>query len=243
MRALHSMVAGLDRKALAVVAGGCALLGVYVYQGHPDFFLRWLAPTLALGAWEPWAAQCWQYAVAVVLMLAAPLAWWRWGERGQLASLGMGLGDARFGLRFTAAAMVVLIPVLWINAGSAEFQAEYPLVALSGASWRHFLAWQLCYAVYYFAWEFFFRGFLQLGMKARLGVMGALALQLSASTLLHIGKPQGETMAAVGAGLVFGLVALRARSFLYLFLLHWYVGCLTDLFCLIRSGSAQGLLP
>lgn len=243
MRELRQLVSALDRRALVVVVGSCALLGVYVYQGHPEFFLRWLAPGLDLGVWEPWAAQCWQYLAAVVLMLALPLAWWRMGERGGLATLGLGLGDTRFGLRVTAVAMLVLVPVLWINAGSAEFQAEYPLVALSGASWSHFVAWQLCYAVYYFAWEFFFRGFLQLGMKARLGVLGAMALQLSASTLLHIGKPQGETMAAVAAGLAFGLIALRARSFVYLFLLHWYVGCLTDLFCLMRSGTAQGLFP
>jgi membrane protease YdiL (CAAX protease family) len=174
-------------------------------------------------------------------MLLIPIAWWRLAERGRFAELGLGLGDWRFGLRFTAAAALALPPLLWINAGSPAFQQEYPLVALAGASWLHFAAWQLCYAVYYFAWEFFFRGFLQLGQRHRLGVLGATALQLSASTLLHIGKPQGETMAAVFAGLIFGLVALRSRSFLYLFLLHWYVGCLTDLFCLIRAGEAGGL--
>ncbi len=243
MRELRELSAGLDRRGLLAVGGVCALLGVYVYQGHPDFFLRWIAPALELGAWQTWAAQCWQYLVAALLMLALPLLWWRVAERAPLRELGWTVGDGRFGLRFTAVAMLVLVPVLWINAGSAEFQDEYPLVALSGASWGHFLAWQACYAVYYFAWEFFFRGFIQIGLARRIGVLGAMALQLSASTLLHIGKPQGETMAAVAAGMAFGLVALRSRSFLYLFLLHWYVGCLTDLFCLIRAGSAQGLLP
>ena len=243
MTELRGLLASLDRKGLVVVAGTCALLTVYVYQGHPDFFEQWLAPSLELGAWQAWAAQCWQYAVAVVLMLLLPLAWWRWGERRPVSELGMGWGDTRFGLRFTAVAVLVLPPLLWVNAGTPEFQAEYPLAALSGASWGHFAAWQLCYAVYYFAWEFFFRGFLQIGQKARLGVLGAMALQLSASTLLHIGKPEGETMAAVVAGLAFGIVALRTRSFLYLFLLHWYVGCLTDLFCLMRAGAAQGLMP
>jgi len=243
MKQLGQIVTTMDRKGLGAIAAVCALLGVYVYQGHPAFFERWLTPSLDLGAWQAWAAQCWQYLVAVVLMLLLPLAWWRWVERRPMPELGWGLGDTRFGLRFLAVAFVVLIPVLWINAGSPEFQAEYPLVALSGASWKHFLGWQLCYAVYYFAWEFFFRGFLQIGMARRLGVLGAMALQLSASTLLHIGKPQGETLAAVAAGLAFGVVALRTRSFLYLFLLHWYVGCLTDLFCLIRSGAAGGLMP
>ncbi len=243
MLELKKIWSDLDKKGLVIVGGTCALLGLYVYQGDPSFFEHWLAPGLELGAWGSWAARCWQYAVAVVLMLVLPIAWWCFAERRPIADAGMGLGDARFGLRFLVVAALALTPVLWINAGSPEFQAEYPLVALSGVSWGHFLAWQLCYAVYYFAWEFFFRGFLQLGAARRLGVLGAMALQVSASTLLHIGKPQGETMAAVVAGLAFGVVALRARSFLYLFLLHWYVGCLTDLFCLIRADAAGGLLP
>jgi membrane protease YdiL (CAAX protease family) len=238
----NSPLEKLDPRGLALVVGVCALLGVYVYQGSPAFFERWLAPALAPGAWSPWLAQCWQYAVALLLMLLLPLAWWRFAEGRPWEALGLGLGDARFGLRFLAVAALVLPPLLWINAGSAEFQAEYPLVALSTRSWGHFAAWQLCYAVYYFVWEFFFRGFIQLGARARLGALGAMALQLSASTLLHIGKPQGETMAAVAAGLIFGLVALRTRSFLYLFLLHWYVGALTDLFCAIRAGGGIGAL-
>jgi membrane protease YdiL (CAAX protease family) len=240
MRAMRELLDELDTKGLVLVGGVCALLGLYVYQGDPGFFERWLAPHLELGAWGPWAAQCWQYIVAVSLMLLLPLAWWRFVERRPLGEAGWGLGDLRFGARFTAVAVLVLPPLLWINAGSPDFQAEYPLVTLSTQSWGHFAAWQLCYAVYYFAWEFFFRGFIQIGAQARLGVLGAMALQLSASTLLHIGKPQGETMAAVAAGLVFGLVALRTRSFLYLFLLHWYVGALTDLFCAIRAGGGIG---
>jgi membrane protease YdiL (CAAX protease family) len=240
---MRALPGDLDRKGLAAVVGCCALLGVYVYQGDPAFFERWIGPQLELGPWSEWVARCWQYAVAVVLMLALPLLWWRRLERRPVAELGLGLGDARFGWRFVGLAALVLPPLLWLNAGDAGFQAEYPLVSMAGSSLLCFALWQLCYGVYYFAWEFFFRGFVQLGLAARLGALGALALQLSASTLLHIGKPQGETMAAVAAGLVFGLVALRTRSFLYLFLLHWYVGCLTDLFCLIRSGQAGGLLP
>ncbi len=162
---------------------------------------------------------------------------WRRAERRPLADLGLTLGDWRFGLRVTLVLMVLLPPLLWINAGSPAFQAEYPLAELAGLSWKHFLAWQLCYAVYYFSWEFFFRGFWQLGMRKRVGLWGAMAMQASISTLLHIGKPEGETMAAVFAALGFGLVALRCRSFLYLFALHWYVGAMTDLFCILRTAG------
>ena len=35
---------------------------------------------------------------------------------------------------------------------------------------------------------------------------------------------------------IFGLVAVRTRSVLYVILLHWYVGLMTDLFCILRGG-------
>ena len=62
--------------------------------------------------------------------------------------------------------------------------------------------------------------------------LGVVTILYVLSTVMHIGKPEGETMAAIVAGLVFGLVAMRTRSVLYVILLHWYVGLMTDLFCI-----------
>lgn len=237
MKALGAIAADLDRRALVAVFGSLALVTVYAYQGDHGFFDATIAPSLSLGPWAEWASHAWQFTAAALLLGALPLAWWLAAERRPLSELGFTLGDWRFGLRASAVLMVVLPPLLWINAGSPAFQAEYPLAKLAGASWLHFLGWQACYAVYYFAWEFFFRGFWQLGQRRRVGLWGALIMQASISTLLHIGKPEGETLAAVVAALGFGLLALRCRSFLYLFLLHWYVGALTDLFCLLRTPA------
>ncbi len=237
MNGLATTFRALRPRSLVAVFGGLALLTVYVYQGHHSFYTEHLPPGSLPGMSPAWEAHCWQFLAALLCMGLLPLAWWRLAERRPLAEVGLSLGDWRFGLKFLALAIPVLAVPLYINAGSPAFQAEYPLAgAVVGSSWRSFLAWQACYAVYYLAWEFFFRGFWQLGQKRHLGLLGAMALQASASTLLHIGKPEGETMAAVLAGLVFGLVALRSRSFLYVFLLHWYVGAATDLLCLVRAG-------
>lgn len=237
MNQLRTIASRLDRRALVAVFGSLALMAVYVYQGDHEFFDAAVAPGLELGAWAEWASHAWQFAAAALFMGLLPLVWWFTAEGRPLADLGLCLGDWRFGAKATLVLMAVLPPLLWVNAGTPAFQAEYPLAKLAGASWGHFLGWQLCYAVYYFAWEFFFRGFWQLGQRHRVGLMGALVMQASISTLLHIGKPQGETMAAVAAALGFGLLALRTRSFLYVFLLHWYVGALTDLFCILRCSG------
>jgi hypothetical protein len=56
------------------------------------------------------------------------------------------------------------------------------------------------------------------------------------STLLHIGKPWGETSSAIVAGICFGAIALRTRSMLYPLLLHWYVGIATDFFSILNQA-------
>ncbi|MFH1464928.1 MAG: CPBP family intramembrane glutamic endopeptidase [Pseudomonadota bacterium] len=237
MRALTALYDGLDTGTVVAVFGGLGLLTLYAYQGQAEFFSTKLAPDLGLGVWGPWAAESWQFGAAFVLMGLVPLLWFRLGQGRPLSELGLCLGDWRFGLRFVAIGALALTIPLWISAGSPAFQAEYPLAKIATRSWGLFVAWECCYAVYYLGWEALFRGFWQLGQRRHLGLFGALALQAAASTILHIGKPEGEFAAAVVAGLVFGLVAVRTRSILYVFLLHWYVGAMTDLFCALRAGA------
>ena len=41
--------------------------------------------------------------------------------------------------------------------------------------------------------------------------------------LAHISKPEVETLSTIFGGFAFGWVAYRTRSFLYPFLIHWFV--------------------
>ncbi|MFC1706013.1 type II CAAX prenyl endopeptidase Rce1 family protein [Planctomycetota bacterium] len=238
MRRLLAPLAEADRYVVVGVIGGLFLLTVYLYQGHHSFYTSHVASSPARDSgYAEWYAHSYQFLAAFVFMLVVPGLWVRFGTKERLADHGLALGDWRFGLKFLLVAMVVLIAPLYLTASQPEFQAEYPLAKMAGRTVWLFLLWELCYLVYYVAWEFFFRGFWQLGLSRSLGVMGAMALQTAVSTIMHIGKPEGETMAAIVAGPVFGLVAIRTRSVLYVILLHWYVGTMTDLFCLLQSGS------
>ena len=57
---------------------------------------------------------------------------------------------------------------------------------------------------YYLGWEFFFRGFMQFGLRGALGDWNAILVQTLASCLIHIGKPAGEIYGAIVAGLLWG---------------------------------------
>jgi membrane protease YdiL (CAAX protease family) len=236
MRELLAPLSEVNRRVHVAIWGGTVLLTVYLYQGNHSFFTHRFASLVSEGPFAEWYANVYQFLAAFVLLLVIPCLWIRVGTSESLANHGLCVGDWRFGLKFLGLAMLVLAIPLYVNAGSPEFQAEYPLAGIAGRSLRLFLLWELCYLVYYVAWEFFFRGFWQLGLSRDLGLIGALALQTAVSTVMHIGKPEGETMAAIVAGLAFGLVAVRTRSVLYVILLHWYVGLMTDLFCILRGG-------
>ena len=236
MRQLLQPLRDSDRATLVGVLGGITVLCIYLYPGNHAFFTRHLGHFAPAGPFAEWAAHGYQFGAAFLLMFLVPLLWARFGAGLRPADLGLQLGDWRLGLKLVLIGVLVLAGPLYLNGGQADFQAEYPLAKVAGRTVGLFLLWELCYLVYYISWEFFFRGFWQLGLsRGALGVAGALALQTAVSTIMHIGKPPGETFSAIVGGVAFGLIALRTRSILYVLLLHWYLGIATDLFCVLRA--------
>lgn len=112
--------------------------------------------------------------------------------------------------------------------------------------------------LYYLPWEFFFRGFLLLGIlswvdraAARTSPLPAgpaeplllLALvlfQTMPSAMLHVGHPLMEQLSAIPAGLGFGLLAWRTRSILPGLLIHASMGLGTDLFIVLKASGYLG---
>ncbi len=77
-----------------------------------------------------------------------------------------------------------------------------------------------------FGWEFFFRGFILFAYARKFGPE-ALWLQAVPFALAHIGKPELETLSTIFGGFIFGWVGYRTRSFVYPFLIHWFVASFT----------------
>lgn len=226
--------AEVDRPTLLLLVLAATLPVVYVYQGVPQFYNAHLADTSDPMA--PVFAQYWRFGMVFALFFVFPAVAYRLLARRPLAELGLCLGDYRVGLTVVAAALAVVVPVLWINAAAPDMQAEYPLAKEATGSVRLFVVYELIYVLYYWGWEFLFRGALQLGLRPKMGLAGSCMVQLLPSVLLHIGKPVGETWGAVVAAPIFGAVALRTRSFLYVFLFHYTIGVVNDVFCAMRQG-------
>lgn len=233
MRRFTAILRSADRTSVVVLLGGALAMTLYLYQAQAPFALEHVAPPAAgRSPWWDWYARLWEFGWMFVLWALVPavLSWRLLGRR--LRDDGVSLGDARFGLKTVAVVAPLLVPAIYVAALDPAFQAEYPLTKLAGLNVGTFVLWQACRLVYYAAWEYFFRGFLLFPMRERFGDFPAIAWQTVPSTIIHVGKPEGEMLSALVAGVLLGALALRTRSILYPFLLHWFAGLLMDAFAL-----------
>jgi uncharacterized protein len=79
--------------------------------------------------------------------------------------------------------------------------------------------------------EFFFRGFLVLGLKPSLGRYSIL-IALAPYCMIHYHKPTIEAFGAIGAGFVLGSLAWRTETIVYGWFLHYAVALTMDLLAL-----------
>jgi len=131
---------------------------------------------------------------------------------------GFQLGDWKAGLLLTLGGIVLIAPVLWLVSRGSVVMQDYYKSQVAGLPWNTFLD--------LFGWEFFFRGWLLFGLARKFGPE-AIWLQAVPFALVHIGKPEVETLSTIFGGFAFGWVAWRTKSFIYPFLIHWFVGSFT----------------
>lgn len=155
----------------------------------------------------------------LILYLAAPLLVILVIFREKPSVYGFTLGDWKWGLLLTLGGIVLITPVIWLTARDPAMK-DYYQGQVGGLPWSTFID--------LFGWEFFFRGFILFTYTRRFGADG-LWLQAVPFALAHIGKPEVETLSTIFGGFAFGWIAYRTRSFIYPFLLHWYVATLTIL--------------
>ncbi len=224
--------ARLDRGSAFLLLCAVCMPVVYFYQGRPWFFETHVGPVAP--QWPGVQAQLWRFGAIFLLFFLVPAAGWRLLSGRPLAELGLRAGHWRLGLKLAGVGVLATTPFLWFGSASPEMLKTYPMAAEAIADPAVFAIYELSYALYYWGWEFFFRGALQLGLAPALGFTGAMMVQWLPSVLLHVDKPLVETWGAVLVGPLFGMAAARTRSFLYIFLYHYLIGVINDLCCAAR---------
>ena len=133
---------------------------------------------------------------------------------GRSVSYMLARADWKTGLLLTTIGILIMAPIIYfLGHNNASMQAYYkPFTA--GLPWTTFLD--------LIGWEFFFRGWILFGYARKFGPE-ALWLQAVPFALAHLGKPEVETLTTIFGGFAFGWVAYRTRSFVWPFLIHWFI--------------------
>ncbi len=149
--------------------------------------------------------------------------------RQPLSDFGFGLGDRRRGLIYTAAACGGMALILWFVARTPAMRAFYTEKAAGGL-----LPVTLLNGVELFGWEFIWRGLALFAFARAFGPGAAIFLQAVPFAFMHLGKPELETLSTLFGGAAFGYVAWQTRSFVYPWLIHWFVVTFT---LLVATGT------
>lgn len=138
--------------------------------------------------------------------------------REPAAEFGFRWGDWRRGVVYTVVSCVAMAVVLWFVARTPAMQGFYEGRAPDGMGRAIFLN-----GVELFGWEFVWRGLALFAFARAFGPGAAIFLQAVPFAYMHLGKPELETLSTIFGGAAFGLIAWRTRSFVYPWLIHWFV--------------------
>ncbi len=138
------------------------------------------------------------------------------------SEVGLSLKNWRQSVKYAAVALLFALPVIYYGTTIESFRAYYPIWAPAGDSLGNFLLYQATIAILMFNTEFLFRGYLLFSLEKEAGKTPALLLHALPYMLIHIGKPGLEVPYSFFAGIVFGYMALKTRSILPGFLVHFF---------------------
>ncbi|MBI3004014.1 MAG: CPBP family intramembrane metalloprotease [Ignavibacteriales bacterium] len=206
------------------------LLTTFKYYGSKSFFLAEVFPRFPVVENAELGAEYYAFASSFLLLGLVPLIIIKFVFREAFSSYGMAIGDWKFGLKAVAVLAPVMILSTYPSSKMSQFLTEYPLYKGAGENAMTFLSHAGRYLFFYIGWEICFRGFMQFGLREKLGDWNAILVQTMASCLVHIGKPDGEIYMSIIGGIVWGIVAFRAKSILYIILVHWLLGVSLDFF-------------
>lgn len=222
-------------KPTVILLSAPLLLTLQRYYGSMEFFIEHFGSAVPVQA-QDFSAALYFFSSVFVLMGVLPLVLVRFVFREPLSDYGLRFGDWRNGV-FALLILVPLIALLFLLPSSYrdDFRSYYPFAKSIKSNFGRFLLFEAFRGLlFYTAWEFFFRGYMLLGLKSTFGFWQSLLIQIIPSCLWHIGTPDGEIFGSIAGGILFAVLVLRTRSLIYAFLLHWSIGFLLDFFIVLR---------
>jgi len=134
-----------------------------------------------------------------------------------------------------AAMLLFMIPLILFASFQPDFLQSYPRLKVnyvSGDYWKWFALYEPFYLGEFITLEWFFRGFLVVGMVKLIGHRAVLPMA-TLYCVFHFGKPMGECISSFFGGYILGVVAYYSRSVWGGIIVHMGVAFLMDTFALL----------
>lgn len=177
--------------------------------------------------------------INLFLFLVFPWLIVRFLLKGNFREFGISIGNIRKGIIFSVIFVLVFVLLNYFLVYKTNFRSQLQVYPASLSSFWIFLWFQLIISLpSHFSWEFFFRGFLQMGLEKKIGKYAVL-VQALAQTLLFA-KSSWIIIFLIGSSaLAAGLVARQSRSIYYSFVTMWIISLSLDIMIIryIHSGT------
>ncbi|MDD3469476.1 MAG: type II CAAX endopeptidase family protein [Thermoguttaceae bacterium] len=219
-------------RASMAILGATVLILVWKYFGTQPFFLAHVASSDWTDTTRQTLAELYRFGSFALSMGLLPAMVVRFGLREKFADYGVSCGGTEEQRRWVWCLIGIGLPLFAImgamSATEPSFRVEFPFNKHAADSLTLFAIHVGGYLVYYVAWEFFFRGFLQTLLREQTGIATAILIQTAFATLLHIGGPAMEVFSCIPGSLFWGIVAWKTRSILPSLTMHAAMGIALD---------------
>ncbi len=185
----------LKRNASETVIAAAATLFFILDRYHP-IGREWLSTFLYYGVFP--------LAVILIILRKNPL------------DFGLRRGNPRIWGFYTVVTCLIAAIILYASSFDTALQSYYRNADFN------FLTYFLTSCLSLAASEFMYRGFLLFGLKEKFKE-GSILLQMIPFVLLHLGKPELETISTIITGVLFGWIAYRGKSYWPAFIIHLFI--------------------
>lgn len=232
-------------QAFIVCISTAVCISLDEYFGHTDFAFSFLqnlgfnklANSYALLMEDKLYALTYWVSIIVLFYGLVPLIIIKFVFKDKFSNYGLSIKGALKDYKIYLLLIGIMFPIVITASFTESFQHKYPFYKLQEGEglFPRFFIWECLYLLQFFAVEFFFRGFMLHGNKQRFGFYSILVMTIP-YCMIHFGKPLPETLAAIVAGIVLGILSLKSNSIWLGVAIHFSVAITMDFCSLWQKG-------
>ncbi|HLM84406.1 MAG TPA: CPBP family glutamic-type intramembrane protease [Candidatus Bathyarchaeia archaeon] len=153
--------------------------------------------------------------------------------REPLANFGLSRGLAQRGFFFSAITIILFIFLNYLLVFHSKYAGQLSISPFIISRFTIFLLFEIFIALpLHFFWEFFFRGFLQMGLERRFGIY-SLPLAALLQALLFFRSSWIAILLVLLSALAAGFIVRRSRSIAYSAFSLWIISVSLDIMIII----------